>query len=160
MIIDQIKPNQVNEVSTLIQRNLLEINSKDYPPEVIAYLVDCFSPEKILENTKTQKIYVAIDKDKLIGTGGLANFGSPERPSYYGVAIFVAPEYHRQGIGKQLMNAVEAKAIELGANKITVRAAIGARKFYEKLGYQYLDGKEVLNERGNYIMLKEFQNQK
>ena len=57
------------------------------------------------------------------------------------------------------MNAVEAKAVELGADKITVRAAIGAQKFYEKLGYQYFDGKEVLNERGNYIMVKELQNQ-
>ena len=154
MIIDQIKPDQVNEVSTLIQRNLLEINSRDYPPDVIAYLVDCFTPEKILENTKTQEIYVAIEEDKVVGTGGLANFGSYESPSYYGVTIFVAPEHHRQGIGKQLMKAVEAKAIELGAEKITVRAAIGAQKFYEKLGYQYFEGKEVLNERGNYVMVK------
>jgi predicted N-acetyltransferase YhbS len=108
---------------------------------------------------KAQEIFVAIDKDKVIGTGGLANFGGNEKPSYYGVAIFVAPEHHRKGIGKQLMKAVEAKAVELGADKITVRAAIGARKFYKKIGYRYLDGKEVQNERGNYVMVKELKGQ-
>ena len=159
MIITRINTNQVNEVSKLIQRNLLEINSKDYSPDIIAYLVDCFSPKNILENIKSQEIFVATEGSEVLGTGGLANFGSQERPSYYGVAFFVAPEHHGKGIGKQLVQEVEAKAIKMGADRITVRAAVGARKFYEKLDYKYHDGKEIKDKNGNYIMEKELYGQ-
>ena len=159
MIIKQINAIQVNEVSKLIQRNLLEVNSKDYSSDIIAYLVDCFSPKNILENIKTQEIFVATEGSEVIGTGGLANFGSEASPSYYGVAFFVAPEHQGKGIGRQLVQEVEAKAIEMGADRITVRAAVGARKFYEKLGYKYHDGKEIIDKNGNYIMEKELQSQ-
>lgn len=52
------------------------------------------------------------------------------------------------------MQKVEQKALELGANKITVRAAINARSFYEKLGYAYQDGNETPDEKGNFVMNK------
>jgi GNAT superfamily N-acetyltransferase len=90
-----------------------------------------------------------------VGTGSLANFGSEENPSYYGTAVFVALEHHRQGIGKSIMQKLEEKAAELGADKITVRAAVNARVFYEKIDYSYKDGIALEDERGNYIMEKE-----
>jgi len=159
MIIEKFQDFQAGAVSELIQRNLLEINSKDYPPDLITHLVDCFSPTQILENARTQHIFVATEEGRVIGTGSLADFGTEEEPSYYDVAIFVAPEFQGKGIGKQLMRRVEAKAVEMGACKITIRAAIGARKFYEKLEYTYRDGVEMQDENGNYVMEKAFQNQ-
>jgi histone acetyltransferase (RNA polymerase elongator complex component) len=56
------------------------------------------------------------------------------------------------------MRKVEEKAVELGADKITVRAAINARGFYEKLGYTYRDGIEMPDKKGNFVMDKAFQN--
>jgi GNAT superfamily N-acetyltransferase len=157
MVIEKFQPKHAKAVSNLIRRNLLEINSKDYPLEFITYLVDFFSPAQIVENARTQHIFVAIEEGKVIGTAGLANFGSPEKPSYYGVAVFVEPEFQGHGLGRQMVAAVEAKAKELDAGKITVRAAMGARVFYEKLGYQLQDGKEELDEKGYYILEKALQ---
>jgi predicted N-acetyltransferase YhbS len=154
MIIEKIKPNQVDDVSSLIQRNLREINSRDYSSDFIVYLLDCFSPENILENAKKQDIFVATEGGEVVGTGGLANFGSDDSPDYYGVAFFVTPEHQRKGIGRQLVLAVEAKAVTMGAEKITVRAAVGAREFYEELGYEYCDEEETQDEHGNYAMEK------
>ena len=154
MNIEPFQTHQAKAVSDLIRRNLLEINSQDYPREYITYLVDCFSPAEIEENARTQHIFVALEEGQVIGTSGLANFGSAEKPDYFGVAVFVEPEYQEQGIGKQLMAAVEAKAKEICAHKITVRAAIRADRFYEKLGYQYKDGKDILNEKGYYVLEK------
>ncbi len=154
MNIEPFQTHQAKAVSDLIRRGLLEINSKDYPLEFITYLVDYFSPAQIEENAQVQHIFVALEAGKVIGTGGLANFGSAEKPDYYGVAVFVAPECQGQGIGKQLIAAVEAKAKEIGARKITVRAAIRAERFYEKLGYSYKDGKDILDEKGYYILEK------
>jgi GNAT superfamily N-acetyltransferase len=159
MNIEPFQTHQAKAVSDLIRRGLLEINSKYYPLEFITYLVDYFSPAQIVENAQVQHIFVALEKGKVIGTSGLANFGSAEKPDYFGVAIFVEPECQGQGIGKQLMAAVEAKAKEIGAHKITVRAAIRAERFYEKLGYRYKDGKDILDEKGYYILEKVLQSQ-
>jgi hypothetical protein len=54
------------------------------------------------------------------------------------------------------MHRIEAQAVELGADRITVRAAVNARGFYEKLGYLYRDGIAVPDERGNFVMVKGF----
>jgi len=154
MHIEPFQTHQAKAVSDLIRRGLLEINAKDYPLEFITYLVDYFSPAQIEENAKTQHIFVALEAGRVIGTSGLANFGSADKPDYFGVAVFVQPECQGRGIGKQLMAAVEAKAKEIGAGKITVRAAIRAERFYEKLGFHYKDGRDVLDEKGYYILEK------
>jgi len=157
MIVERFQASQAKEVAELIKRNLLEITSQYYSPEYVASLIDHHSPMKLLETAMAQRIFVAVENGKAIGTGTLANFGTPEIPSYYGTSIFVTFESHRQGIGKQIMQKVEEEAIKLGADKITVRAAVNARQFYEKLGYTYRDGVELPDERGNYVMDKAFQ---
>ena len=159
MIIDTFQDSQAEEVAELINRNLLEITSKYYSSEYVTSLVDHHSPKQLLEKAKTQVIFVAVEDGKAVGTGSLANFGNSEMPSYYGTSIFVALEFHRQGIGRQLMQKVEEKALELGADKITVRAAVNAREFYEKIGYTYRDGIETPDEKGNFVMDKVLQNQ-
>lgn len=158
MIIDRFQDSQAKEVAEIIKRNLLEITSKYYPPDYVASLIEHHSPTQLLENARTQHIFVAVEDGKAIGTGSLADFGTPEIPSYFGTSIFVALEFHRKGIGRQIMRKVEEKVLELGADKITVRAAINARVFYEKLGYIYRDGNETSDEKGNFVMEKTFQN--
>lgn len=154
MIIDRLQAPQAEEVAELIKRNLLEITSKYYSSEYIASLIDHHSPVQLLKNAETHYVFVAMKDRKAVGTGSLANFGTPETPSYYGTAIFVALGFHRKGIGRQIMRRVEEKALELGAAKITVRAAVNARQFYEKLGYTYQDRIEMPDEKGNFVMDK------
>lgn len=156
MIIEKFQESQAEDVSKLIKRNLLEITSKYYTSDYVLSLVDNFSPTQILEKARTQHIFVAIEDAKVIGTGSLTNYGNSETPSYYGTAIFVAPEFQKKGIGRQIMQKVEAKAVEMGAGKITVRAARNARIFYENLGYVYKDGITTQDEKGNYVMEKHF----
>ena len=155
MIIRRFQASQAEEVAELIKRNLLEITSQYYSPEYVVSLIGHHSPMQLLEKAKTQRMFVAMEDGKAVGTGSLTNLGTPEAPSYYGTAIFVALEFHRKGIGRRVMQKVEEEALELGANKITVRAAVNARPFYEKLGYIYRDGIEMPDERGNFVMDKE-----
>jgi GNAT superfamily N-acetyltransferase len=154
MNIERFQDFQAEEVSELIKRNLLEITSQYYSPEYVASLVNHHSPMKLLEKARAQHIFVVVEDGKVIGTGSLANFGTPEMPSYYGTSIFVSLEFHGKGIGRQIMRKVEEKALELRADKITVRAAINARVFYKKLGYAYQDGIETPDEKGNFVMEK------
>ncbi len=154
MRIERFKSSQANVVSSFIRRNLVEVNSRNYSEDEINSLVEYFSPETIIENSRSQCIFVAIQDDEVVGTASLVNFGSVESPNYYAVSVFVLPELHGQGIGTQLMEAVELKARELGAEKITLRASITAKKFYQKLGYRFKDGVEELNDHRLYIMEK------
>ena len=157
MRIEQFQSSQARAVSNLVRRNLMEVNSRDYPEGVIASLVEYFSPATMLENSRSQYIFVAVHgkgKDTVVGTASLDNFGSAESPDYYAVTVFVLPESHGQGVGTQLMEAVESKARELGAEKITVRASITAKGFYQKLGYEFRDGVEELDDHETYIMEK------
>jgi GNAT superfamily N-acetyltransferase len=79
---------------------------------------------------------VAEDEDRLIGY--LA--GCAHRTFYAGGSIawvdeiWVEPEYRRQGIGRQLMDAFESWASGRGCVQVSL-ATRGAAPFYEKIGY-------------------------
>jgi GNAT superfamily N-acetyltransferase len=154
MRIERFRASQADAVSHLVRRNLIEINSRNYSQDRIDALVAYFSPEKIEENSRSQCTFVAIQNDQVVGTASLDNFGSAENPDYYAVTVFVLPELHGQDVGTRLMQAVESEAKKLGAQKITVRAAITAKGFYLKLGYNFRDGVEELDKNRNYIMEK------
>jgi GNAT superfamily N-acetyltransferase len=154
MTIEKFKSHHADAVSNIIRRNLLEINSKDYPKEKIEEYVKYFSPEQMLQNSNSRHIFVAIENEKVVGTASLGNFGSEESPNYFALAVFIHPEFHSQGIGTGLMNKVENKAKELGAKKITVPAGITSKLFYKKLNYEFKDGLEEPDKDGNYLMEK------
>lgn len=56
---------------------------------------------------------------------------------FYLSTLFVDPQYRRQGIGRELMEAVEQRAVALGANLIRLDTFDwqGAT-FYQRLGYE------------------------
>lgn len=155
MDIEEFKAPQAEALSALIHQNLVEIISQDYAAEYVASLLDEFTPANIRVTSQTQNTYVAIVDGRIVGTASLAQSGPPDAPKYYGTSVFVAREAHGKGIGRQLMRRVEAKASELGATRLTVRAAVGARGFYRKLGYAYQDPHEAPDDRGNYVMEKQ-----
>ena len=60
--------------------------------------------------------------------------------------IAVVPEFRRMGIGRKLMNAIEAEAMSLGARSIFLGGANEEnRRFYSRLGYQ---GRNSLMQKG------------
>jgi N-acetylglutamate synthase-like GNAT family acetyltransferase len=154
MRIEAFEASQAEELSALIGRVLLLIISKDYAPAYVAALLEEFTPANIRIISRQQHRYVAIEDGHIVGTASLASYGPPQTRQYYGTSVFVAPEYHVNGIGRELMRRIEIKASELGAARLFVRAAVGARGFYRKLGYAYQDPSESPDERGNYVMEK------
>ena len=152
--IETFMPSQAKAVAILIRDNILQIHTNDYPQDFIDMLLESFTAEKLIEKSISQHTFVATAEGKILGTAGLANFGDNTQPDYYAVAVFVQTGWHRQGIGNQLMAAIEDKAWRLGAERITVRAALNARGFYQHLGYQDKDANKGPDEHGQYIMEK------
>jgi len=141
-------------VSNLIRRNLLEVNSKDYSQKEIERLHRSFSPKKVISLSNKRDMIVAEEKGEIFGTASLGNYGTDDEPEWTLYTVFVLPEYHNRGIGKNLVKEVEKMAVEKGGVELTVPASITAHDFYINLGYYYADGVKQPNQEGLYLMRK------
>lgn len=153
MLIRRFKENDAAEISTLIGRNFIEINSKDYPLEEMKEKALLFSSEKIKERASKGHTYVACDEDTIVGTGTISDYWGSETESIL-LTIFVLPEYHGRGIGRTIIETLEKDEYFVRAERVEVCASITACEFYEKCGYRYKDGIKVLDEEGHYRMEK------
>ena len=119
-----------------------------YPGLVSQAYLDKFTLEKSEERAVQWRdnILVAKEGDRVIGFVGYGNHG-PEEPDVGEVyALYVLPEYHGTGVGRQLMDAALEKLaaypnICLWAVKGNGRAV----RFYEKYGFR-LTGEEVYRQ--------------
>jgi ribosomal protein S18 acetylase RimI-like enzyme len=107
---------------------------------------------------RQEYIYVSEnDAGELIGVA----MGGPERskhPLYTGEIYFLylLPEYHRQGIGRQLTISVVKRLVEQGLHSLLIRVLkenAPARRFYEALGGQLVpEVEEEFEERGAVLV--------
>lgn len=147
----------VEQISTIIIRNLLEVNVKDYGAKKVQEMAKDFTVEKLKNTLKNRKkVFVAIKDNKVVGTAGIdVSWYNPDE--YYVLTVFVKPENHGEGIGRLLIKTIENYAIHSNFKKLIIPASITAHEFYYKLGYRYKDNRKVLNEENMYLMEKTFQ---
>ena len=62
-------------------------------------------------------------------------------------AIYVHPQFVRQGIGSQLLRAIETKAIDSQFRTLKVAASFTARPFYQYHGYEIFGRSLILARR-------------
>lgn len=141
------------EVITLIKRNLLEVNSKDYGIEAMQKAANTFTIEKINENAKNGHMYVIIKDETIVGTGTISSFNNRKDESIL-LTIFVLPKYHRFGIGRYIIQTLQKDPLFLQSKRIEIPASITACGFYEKMGYSYKNGIKELDEDKHYRMEK------
>ena len=155
--IKEYNETYVEQISTIIIRNLLEINVKDYGVEKVQEMAKDFTVEKLKDTLKNRKkVFVAIKNNEVVGTAGIdVSWYNPDE--YYILTVFVKPENHGEGIGRLLIEAIEDYAIHSNFRKLIIPASITAHEFYYKLGYRYKDNQKVLNEENMYLMEKIFQ---
>ncbi len=83
------------------------------------------------------QLFVALDRDKIVGMITL-------RGSTHVSLLFVDEAYHRQGIGRALMEHLENYLLtEVGADHLTVNASPYGVEFYHKLGFRDIRPEEV-----------------
>jgi putative acetyltransferase len=105
-----------------------------YNAQDIAGWVDIISPG-IYESAINEKVMIVAAKGgEIIGLGIL----DPERQEVG--AIYVHPECKGTGVGKRLLSALEAKALENNLDRLALCSTINAAGFYNHHGY-ILEGK-------------------
>jgi len=140
------------KLSEIVIRNLVEVNSRDYPTREIRRLILGFGPEQIRNFAQKREIFVAAEGDEPIGILTIEPSWNGPKGEYYFLTIFVQPEYHRKGVGRALIAAGEAYVRANGGVKITIPSSITSHAFYHKMGYAYTS--EQPDGEGHYIMEK------
>lgn len=132
-------------VSELIKDTLIVSNSADYPESYIRETIESHSAKTIAKQTKEGHMYVAQADGVIIGCGGITGYWGSTTESYL-LSIFVHPEYQGLGIGRRIVQTLEADEYFLRAWRTEVGSSITAVNFYRHLGYEY---KKVSQSRMN-----------
>jgi len=136
VLIRKFEEKDAEEVSKLIVENLKEVNVRDYSKDIIEKMIPHYKPEALIEKSKKRIILVAQMENRIVGTATLD--GNELK------AMFVKPDYHRNGIGRTLLREIEDTAKEEGLGKIEGEASLTASGFYKKNGYKLLG--EIIRE--------------
>lgn len=95
---------------------------------------------------------MTIIDDKVIGVGR-GHFNSPTKAQIR--YMTVEDDYRGQGIGTEILKALEEKLTENGATEIILKARENAVSLYEKQGYEiYKEGEILFGEIKHYWMRK------
>lgn len=149
----RFKEEDADEVSKLIVRNFLEVNSKDYGIAAMEKLAKVYDSGKVLNIANYAHMYVFEWNGKIVGTGSISSFWGSKTESIL-LTIFVLPEFHGKGIGRKIINTLEQDEFYVRATRIEIPASITATKFYRKFGYDYKNGVKELDEEHHYRLEK------
>lgn len=137
----------------LIHRNLLEVNSRDYPLEEAKRLCAHYSTGTLLAIAQEHHFYVACLGGQVVGCGGIGSYWGSRTESYL-LTLFVRPDLHGKGIGRRLVQTLEQDSYFQRAERVEVPSSITACAFYVSLGYRYKNGVKQLDRHGLYCLEK------
>jgi putative acetyltransferase len=144
-------PQDAEQVAQLFHETVREINIRDYSNnQVQAWAPDNIYFRDWAKICSQRFTYVADDQGVIAGFGELESNGHID-------CFYCHKNYLRMGVGSQLYSAIEAKAKELGLNRLYVEASITAQSFFLKMGFSTIC-KQQVERRGeifvNYRMEK------
>ncbi|QDO95611.1 GNAT family N-acetyltransferase [Formosa sediminum] len=133
----QTKDNQ--QVAAVIRTVLTEFGA---PKVGTAYEDKALDDMCETYNTDTSAYFVVVDKDRVIGGGGVSSLAGE-----VGVCeiqkMYFLEEARGKGLGKKMMETCMQKAKELGFKRCyieTLPYMTSAMRLYEKLGFEYIEG--------------------
>lgn len=153
MDIRLFKPEDAEEVASLVAKTLKTSNSKDYSPEYIEDNISSHSAKVLIDRAAWGHMYVVCDQEKIVGCGAIAGYWGSTTESIL-LTIFVLPEYQGRGIGSLIIHTLEQDEYFLRAKRIEIPASITAVEFYRKMGYDYKNGIAELDGEQLYRLEK------
>jgi N-acetylglutamate synthase-like GNAT family acetyltransferase len=121
-------PADATELSQLICENAREILRAHYSEEQWEIFLRYYSTEAMVGKIATQAMFCATMNNQIVGCIGLENDVV--------VGFYTRLQNRNQGIGKLLMNRVEACAKEIGLQELQLAASPEGVGFYFKNGWE------------------------
>jgi putative acetyltransferase len=124
---------QMHHVHVTAVRQLCTV---DYTKEEIEAWVSHLNPDELrqylINGALDEVLFVAESKDNFII--GFSSFDKNGDIS----AVYVHPDYVRQGVGRQLLDTVEREALAYNYRKLEISASLTAIPFYKAHGYRFI----------------------
>ena len=153
MEIRAFTPADAEETAAVVATTLRISNSRDYSEEYIENDVKAFSPEGVIERAGWTHFYVVCDHEVIVGCGAIGSYwGKKDESSLFN--IFVLPAYQGRGVGRKIIETLEQDEFFLRAKRIEIPASITACAFYRKMGYNYKNGVDTVDEEQLYRLEK------
>ena len=149
----RFEERDAQEVSSLIAKTLRTTNIRDYTSEFIEREVALLSSAYLIERAKWTHFYVLCDGERIVGCGAIGPYwGKEDESSLF--TIFVLPEFQGKGVGRRIIETLEADEYFLRARRVEIPASITACGFYRKMGYDYKDGVDAVDGEQLYRLEK------
>lgn len=132
IIYRKMEPGEEEEVARLIEEVFDKYVGSGYSEQGIKEFKNYIKPEFLLRRTEEQsEVLLAKDQEKIIGVIEL-------KSRTHISLLFVAEEYQRKGIAKELFNRIVRDESKEQKNeyKLTVNSSPFAVKIYEKMGFK------------------------
>ena len=131
LIVRDAEKEEWKDIMALAWRTFLKFEAGEYPTEgttsFFAFITDATLYQMFLKGEYLVKI--AKKDNKIVGMISMRNVNHIS-------LLFVEKEYHKQGIGKILIDEMSKELKRKGSkNTITVNAAPYAIEFYHKVGF-------------------------
>ncbi|MEH1838784.1 MAG: GNAT family N-acetyltransferase [Nostoc sp.] len=137
------QPQDRNQIFDIRRDAIQILCSRDYNFEQTQALLNDTQLDKSQGGETKDIVFVAEIGEKIVG------FSAYSR--YWVNAVYVHPKYVRQGIGTELLKAIESEACSQNVNTLAVCASITAKPFYEASGYQDFGKTYISSSSGVYI---------
>ncbi len=116
----------------MIWRTFLRFEATDYSEEGIQNFLDFITDEKLFHSflRGDYQMLVALDHDRVVGAASVRNRNHLS-------LLFVDEAYHRQGIGRRLLDCFcRYLRTEVGEHYMSLNAAPYAVGFYRRVGFR------------------------
>jgi GNAT superfamily N-acetyltransferase len=127
IIIRQFIPEDVRPAQEMIYRTIRISYASFYSPREMEFFFNEHTIENILKESDEGYTVVALDGDKITGTGTLSG-------PHIG-RVYTDPAYQGNGIGRRIMTALETKARADGIARLDLCASLPSKEFYLRMGY-------------------------
>jgi GNAT superfamily N-acetyltransferase len=152
MIIRDATPADAAKACEAIRASITELCIADHNqnPAILARWLASKTPENVAAwaDNAGRSLLIAAEDDAVLAVGGVTNDGEI-------TLNYVAPGARFRGVSAALLKALEARAIERGAGRITLLSTETAYRFYRSRGYQDAGPpQEKFGTRSSYPMVK------
>ena len=137
-------------LSVLIRRTLREVNYTS-PKSELDYLIPHYSPETMVELSRTGHTYVLEEDGQIVGSGTVLPDGASEAEI---VAAFLVPESIGKGYGRKLFETLEADELAVKAERVWLTSSDMALGFYVHMGWVNPNGYRVRAGEENLLYME------
>lgn len=123
------------------QAAILDQCKGHYPGDALKSWTDGEPSERFLRVVE-ERFYLAVQEDRVIGTGMIdTQTGDID-------AVFVHPDKLRMGVGRMILNYLEALAREHGLQSIKLESTLNAAPFYRACGFEGTELSQYVTPKG------------